>query len=273
MKKTVLAIEAGVLALTLALAAYIRLFTTAEPELRRPLAELVPAVVPGWNSRELPIAATEVMAEIVGDVLKFDGFAYRLYANPKTRENITVYAAYWKPSKVSTTDAGVHNPDSCWVNSGWKRLERRHALPVSLGGKRLKPVEYGLYSKMIDGREVRLPVYFWHLVGGEPNAYEEQREGFRSGLFGRLDRLPLFLRDLRRYGLNQMREQMFIRLVCDRPIEELARDPAFETLLTALAGLGIFEGTQWGDATTAAGHAAGNGAGTGAAGAPKSRSI
>jgi len=267
MNRKVLVFETAVVVLTLALIGYIALFTSAVPEIKRPVAELVPKNVAGWECSDLPIAGTEVMANIVGDVLQFDGYTYRIYH--KKDAEVSLYVAYWKPGKVSTTDAGVHNPDSCWVNAGMTRVERKYGVEVTIGGYHLKPLEYGLFQIERRGdprdagtgavsssgvspaavapvRTFRIPVYFWHLVGGEVNRYEDQKTGFRSGLLGRLDRIPLYLRDLRKFGLNQKREQMFIRLVCSKPLEELGRDPDFVRLLRSFSALGIFEGTTWG---------------------------
>ncbi|MDR3229488.1 MAG: EpsI family protein [Puniceicoccales bacterium] len=248
MSKKLIAFEVCALALTLALAAYIAFFTKATPLVTRSIREMVPMKIQGWDSQTEKLAATEVAGDIVRDVLKFDDYIYRLYHNEKNW--VTVYVAYWKPGEVTTTDAGVHNPDSCWVNAGCERIKREFGRELSLGGKKLKPAEYGEYlppafnSK--NGNRDITRVLFWHLVGGEINAYENQKTGYRSGLWGRIDRLPLIFADIKKYGLNQRREQMFIRLVLPRPLEELQRDKDFVRLVEALRPLGIFEGDSWG---------------------------
>jgi hypothetical protein len=239
-KKKFLFTGTAVVVLVVGLIAYIALFTKAEPRLTRPLAELVPAEVSGWVSQDLPLSPNEVMSELVSNALQFDAWLSRLYRSRSM--DVTVYVAYWKPGKVSTTDAGVHNPDSCWVNAGWQREARLYGQELQLGGRRLKPLEYGLYS-MADkeGKRVRTPVIFWHLVGGGVNRYENQELGFRSGLMGRLDRLPLIIADLKKYGLNQRREQMFVRITVNKPLPVAVANEDFIRLIQALAPLGIFE--------------------------------
>ena len=229
----------GVLGLFLVLIVYLSLFAHTTIHFTQPIAEVVPTEVSGWTSKDLPLAATESMQETVNRILQFDQYVYRLYEHEDTQ--VTVYVAYWSPGKVTTTDAGVHNPDSCWVNAGWTRVERKHGLEVTLKEGALVPFEYGVYQM----EESRLPVIFWHIVGGEINRYEEQKEGWRDGLMGRIDRLPLVLGDLKKYGLNQRREQMFIRITANKSFGELFKDPNFLRLLEALKPLGIFQGQGW----------------------------
>jgi hypothetical protein len=247
MSRKLLIFEITVLTAVFSLFAYIAFFTTTHPLFGRTLATAVPENVPGWVSKTIKLSNTEVGDDLVREVLKFDQYTYRAYANRKNW--VTVYVAYWKPGKVTTTDAGVHNPDSCWVNAGCERITRVHNKTITIAGKKLKPLEYGEYLSPVfnsppTGRVLHR-VLFWHLVGGEINSYENQKTGFRSGLFGRLDRLPLFLKDIRKYGLNQRREQMFIRLEIPRPIDELENDRDFANLLEALRPLGIFDGDSW----------------------------
>lgn len=209
------------------------------PSFSRRLAEVVPASLPGWTVRDLPLAATEGMLEHVNKVLLFDDSVQRIYR--KGALEIVVYAAYWSPGKVTTADAGTHNPDSCWVNNGMTRRNRRFAQTASFGGMELLPFEYGEYSAGAATHHV----VFWHLVQGEPQRYEEQREGWRNGLAGRIERLPLVLHDLRRYGLNQRREQLFIRISANIPLDFMKIDPDFATLMKSVSGLGVFRATSW----------------------------
>lgn len=242
MKKSLrilLIIGGSILGLLVILIVYLSLFAQSTVHFTKPIAEEVPMAVPGWTSRELPLAATESMQEAVNRVLQFDQYVYRLYERDDMQ--VSVYVAYWRPGKVTTTDAGTHNPDSCWVNAGWTRLERKHGLELSVNGQSLLPFEYGVYEM----KDTRLPVIFWHIVGGEINRYEEQKEGWRDGLVGRIERLPLVLGDLKKYGLNQRREQMFIRITANKSFGELFKNKDFLNLLEALKPLGIFQGQGW----------------------------
>ena len=207
----------------------------------------VPGGLAGWESYEVPLADSEVLSGLIGNALAFDSYGYRLYRSASSE--VTIYVAYWGPGKVSTTDAGVHNPDSCWTNAGWTRAKRLYGAEFSLGGRALKPVEYGIYERPGEGpatgKMLRMPVVFWHLVGGEVNRYETQWSGYKSGLQGRIDRVPILIEDLKKYGLNQRREQMFVRITTDKPFEEMLKNRDFVNLLNSLAPLAIFEGATW----------------------------
>jgi hypothetical protein len=281
MQKKFLIAGSATLAFVALLILYITFFTTSRALIPRPVEEYLPkgarhaglpskneeptaAAIPqewkteavpdglaGWESYDLPLSDSEVLNMLTAKALAFDHYGYRLYKNATFVNGVTIYIAYWGPGKVSTTDAGVHNPDSCWTNSGWKRVMRRSGVEYSAGGRKLKPVEYGIYERPGDGpykgKMIRMPVIFWHLVGGEVNRYETQWEGYKSGLKGRIERLPILFEDLKKYGLNQRREQMFVRITLDRPMDEMLKSPDFVRLLNSLAPLAIFEGSSWED--------------------------
>jgi len=173
-------------------------------------------------------------------ILNFSQAKQVLYVRGGTQ--ILVYVAYWEPGKVSVVDAGSHNPDSCWVNNGCVRTERIYSVPGKIGERELLPYESGQYIVPNGGKQ---NVAFWHLVNGEPNRYEDQEAGWRNGLIGRLERLPLVWKDIRAYGLNQKTEQMFVRISSNARIEDLFADPANGGLFNALAKLGIYKDSPW----------------------------
>ena len=136
--------------------------------------------VPGWTRREIPIAGSSAAMASAQGILNFSQARQVLYVRGGAQ--LLVYVAYWEPGKVSVVDAGSHNPDSCWVNNGCIRTERRYAVAASVGGRALLPYEFGQYLVPSGGRQ---NVAFWHLVNGQPNRYEEQAAGWRDGLVGR----------------------------------------------------------------------------------------
>jgi hypothetical protein len=196
--------------------------------------------VPGWARREIPIAASSAAMASAQGILNFSQAKQVLYVRGGTQ--ILVYVAYWEPGKVSVVDAGSHNPDSCWVNNGCVRTERVYSVPGKIGERELLPYESGQYIVPNGGKQ---NVAFWHLVNGEPNRYEEQEAGWRNGLLGRLERLPLVWKDIRTYGLNQKNEQMFVRISSGSRIEDLMADPANGMLFNALTQLGIYKDSPW----------------------------
>jgi hypothetical protein len=203
------------------------------------LNQVLPEVA-GWVRRDIPIAASSAAMASAQGILNYSQAKQILYTKGGTQ--ILVYVAYWEPGKVSVVDAGSHNPDSCWVNNGCVRTERIYSVPGKIGERELLPYESGQYIVPNGGKQ---NVAFWHLVNGEPNRYEEQEAGWRNGLLGRLERLPLVWKDIRTYGLNQKNEQMFVRISSNARIEDLFADPANGGLFEALTRLGMFKDSPW----------------------------
>ena len=196
--------------------------------------------VAGWVRREIPIAASSAAMASAQGILNYSQAKQILYTKGGTQ--VLVYVAYWEPGKVSVVDAGSHNPDSCWVNNGCVRTERVYSVPGRVGERELLPYELGQYIVPNGGKQ---NVAFWHLVNGEPNRYEDQEAGWRNGLLGRLERLPLVWKDIRTYGLNQKNEQMFVRISSGARIEDLFADPANGALFEALTRLGVYKDSPW----------------------------
>lgn len=196
--------------------------------------------VPGWQRQEIPLAESSAAMASARGILNFSQAKQVIYTRGSLR--LLVYVAYWEPGKVSVVDAGSHNPDSCWVNSGCVRADRQFAVAGRVSGRELIPYEYGQYLVPQGGLQ---NVAFWHLVNGEPNRYEAQVAGWRDGLIGRLERLPLLWKDIRLYGLNQKSEQMFIRISSTTGIPEILNDPAAAGLLRGMSRLGIFAEERW----------------------------
>jgi hypothetical protein len=196
--------------------------------------------VSGWVRRDIPIAGTSAAMASAQGILNYSQAKQMLYTKGGTQ--VLVYVAYWEPGKVSVVDAGSHNPDSCWVNNGCVRTERIYSVPGKIGERELLPYESGQYIVPNGGKQ---NVAFWHLVNGEPNRYEDQEAGWRNGLLGRLERLPLVWKDIRTYGLNQKNEQMFVRISSNARIEDMMADTANGGLFEALTRLGIFKDSPW----------------------------
>jgi len=203
------------------------------------LNQVLPEVA-GWVRRDIPIAGTSAAMASAQGILNYSQAKQILYTKGGTQ--VLVYVAYWEPGKVSVVDAGSHNPDSCWVNNGCVRTERIYSVPGKIGERELLPYESGQYIVPNGGKQ---NVAFWHLVNGEPNRYEDQEAGWRNGLLGRLERLPLVWKDIRTYGLNQKNEQMFVRISSNARIEDLFADPANGGLFEALTRLGMFKDSPW----------------------------
>lgn len=241
MRKLVFSVVAVVVLLAVGVIFYARVFTIAEPVLTVPLSEIVPAELDGWTVEERPLAETEGMREYVGKLLQFDQYVSRVFR--KDGLEVVFYAAYWAPGGKTPFDAGGHNPDSCWVRFGWKRLSRDYSVSGrKIGGRELVPYETGVYEK---GGEA-ISAVFWHLVNGVPFVYRDQALGWKEGFAGAIERTSSRLEDFRRLGLNQRREQLFVRLSFPtRNAEEVWQNPDFQALLLKVSRLGIFCDEPW----------------------------
>ena len=198
---------AGVLATVglVALLLAVEVFADHRRRFTGELPRALPTVVAGWVRRDVPVAVGSAAAANVQGILNYSQVAQAVYA--KDGLQILVYV-----------------------------------VSARLGERALLPYEAGTYLVPRGGLQ---HVAFWHLVNGEPNRYEAQEQGWRDGLIGRLERLPLLLKDIRVHGLNQKSEQMFIRLSSPTPFPELLARQDVQALLRELDGLGIFPDRPW----------------------------
>lgn len=220
---------------------YAKWFVESTPRFNGRLTQIAPAQLDGWEVYEIPIGDTPGMIEYVTNLLKFDQVVSRQYR--KGDLAVTFYAAYWSPGKRSPIDAGGHNPDACWVDNGWTRVGREFAVAgTRVGGRELRPYELGRYER----EGIQLPVMFWHLVNGDVHAYKDHRQGWREGFAGVFFRLPKRIEDLKRLGLNQRAEQVFVRVSFDgQDLEKVLANPDFHNLMSRFGELGIFTDQSW----------------------------
>jgi hypothetical protein len=210
----------------LGLNVYISLKPAPKPTIDQPLQNLLPPAPTGWNAKDEQIASTPEMQEQAEEILHFDDAVYRIYSNSQAQ--VGVYIAHWLPGKFSPAKVGSHSPDTCWVHNGWEMIERNHSVEQSVAGGTLKPMETGIFEK--DQQKVH--VIFWHLVGGTPMQYDLL--GWQNGLAGRIERLPALWADFRRFGLDQRKEQLVIRLSSNVPFEQLWADRSFTQVMDEL---------------------------------------
>ncbi len=203
----------------LGLNVYIALKPAPKAAIDQPLAQLLPLPPDGWATTDQDIASTPEEQAQVESVLHYDDAVCRIYSNGQTQ--VQVYVAHWLPGRFSPAKVGSHSPDTCWVHNGWEQFERSQDVEKNLAGGTLKPMETGTYKK--DGQSVH--VIFWHLVGGVPMSYD--LVGWENGLAGRIERLPVLVEDFKRFGLDQRKEQLVIRLSSVESFEQLWSEPGF----------------------------------------------
>lgn len=221
MKKVVLPTVILVFVVSISLQGYTWLSGPPQSTKEGDLEELVSASLPGWSVSELPLGETEEVKNAVERILNFDDVLSRVYTNGNMQ--LTVYIAYWEAGKIPPRMVGNHTPDTCWVLNGWECTERQYSVETRIADQDFKPAEFGVYE--IDDN--RQHVFFWHVVGDQLQSYRQQKEH---------DRLA-FVKDLRAFGLNQRREQYFIRVASNVPFHEIFSDSGFEKLMTDLHDL------------------------------------
>lgn len=196
-----------------------------EPEQRKtaPLAEALPAELPGWTTQDLRLADSEEMEARVEGILNFSEAIFRTYS--KAGIDLAVYVAYWEPRKMPVRLVQAHTPDICWVRAGWEVEDSRYSVPLTAMGVPLKPAEYRVMTK----DPALQYVYYWHVVGDE--IYINRS----IGVWDRWD--PI--KSLFRFGLNQQQEQFFIRVSSNRPLDEIWQDPDVQSVMHNLAELAL----------------------------------
>jgi len=223
MKKLLFIFAAAALLGGLSLRVYFALVPPPEPTLDELLSDIVPKQLNGWKITDQDMAESPESSERISDFLNFDDALFRIFKNGDTF--VGLYIAYWSPGKASYRWAGAHTPDTCWVQNGWTRLDRKYCIPFQNEETPFQPAEFGIYEK--DGSAQN--VYFWHLVGGEAFGYEQ--EGGHN--------IFAALLDIKKHGLNLRDEQFFIRLSSNKKIEELKKIGGFNQILDSLNEIGL----------------------------------
>ena len=190
------------------------------------LAGKVPIKIPGWQAKDEPLGASELMRGQVASILNFDDYVYRIYTRGDTR--IGFYVAYWRRDRMPVSRVASHTPDRCWTENGWKCETMGFNQVLILPDKsRLQPAQSRLFVSPSNTRE---NVLFWHMVGGKAFDFGERFTAFTHP--------GKWLRDTVAYATLGSSEQYFIRLTSNRSFEELRGDAGWDELLRALAELG-----------------------------------
>ena len=223
MKKLLFILAAAALLGGLSLRVYFALVPPPNPTLDGLLSDIVPEELNGWKIIDQDMAESPESSERISNFLNFDDALFRIFK--KGDAFVGLYIAYWLPGKASYRWAGAHTPDTCWVQNGWTRLDRKYSIPFQNEETPFQPAEFGIYEK--DGSTQN--VYFWHLVGGEAFGYEQ--EGGHN--------IFAALLDIKKHGLNLRDEQFFIRLSSNKKIEELKKIGGFNQILDSLNEIGL----------------------------------
>lgn len=194
------------------------------------LTDVLPEAPPGWTRTLRPIADTPEMQKAVGETLNYDDAVFAEYKRGSDR--LSVYIAYWTPSRMSQRLVAGHTPDVCWVGAGWKCTERGvWTAERGVGSKtvledlssaphaprsHLFPAE----SRTFTARGVTEYVWFWHIVGNQAISYGPQTPPWYASLV-----------DMLAKGIDQREEQFFIRLSAPQPLDDPALTPVRDPIL------------------------------------------
>ncbi len=205
------------------------MFRKAPPPRDIRLAQRVPEGISGWEGRDVPLGPNEFIAGEVEKVLNYDQVVYREFK--RNGETFGVYVAYWGPGKMPTRLVASHTPDRCWTENGWRCLDMKFKREEALDGLELQPAESRLFEPPEGGKPTY--VLYWHLVDGRVYDYGPRFNSVPDPIRWWKDAVQEILRG--------NREQIFIRLTSNEPIENLWTDPGIEEVLHSLVGLGLSE--------------------------------
>lgn len=191
------------------------------------LAEAVPASLPGWEGHDVPLGPNEFLANEAEKVLNFDQVLYREFRH--NGESFGVYVAYWGPGKMPARFVASHTPDRCWTENGWHCAEMKFKQREPFEGGSLQPAEWRLFEPPDGGSPTY--VLYWHLVDGRIYDYGERFNAVPDPL--------RWWKDAIQQVLLGSREQFFIRLTSNQPLERLWSDPGVALVLRSLERLGL----------------------------------
>ncbi|NRA27652.1 MAG: exosortase-associated EpsI family protein [Opitutales bacterium] len=194
-----------------------------EPSITQPLDSLIPRDLPGWTVKDLPLAETEELRGRVEEMLDFDDYVSRIYTRGSTQ--LILYIAYWKPGSAPIKQAHEHTPDICWVLNGWEPKVREHGIDLDLVfATDAHPAEFRIFEK----NNTEQSVVFWHVVGND--IYTNERNDARA-----VTPSLNFLKTIQQFGLNQKREQFFVRVSSNRDVRIVLNEPSTAPLREHLA--------------------------------------
>ena len=199
---------------------------------------VVPTELPGWLVTDRPVAGSEEEKAKVDELLNYDDAVFRIYEQGSM--GFSVYIAHWSPGKMSPRLVAGHTPDVCWPAAGWVRQPEAERTPAgNAPADEIARIEdkvglrHGQF-RIFDGHDVRQNVLFWHLFGEDLVNYDTGNSPPWYAMFV----------DLMKHGLNQRREQWFVRISSTGSLKSLGEDPGFQKFLQSLAVIGLKAGNQ-----------------------------
>jgi len=187
----------------------------------RSLKEQFTRELAGWTVEEQPIAETAEMKRAVGELLNFDDAIFLSYR--RGGRQFDVYAAYWRPGKMSQRLVAGHTPDVCWVGAGWRKISSGN---WNAGTENVAWSPAGGEFRVFDDpRGARRWVAFWHRAGNRAVSY---------GDGGGPPPWWAVFSDLAENGLDQKKSQYFVRVSANMPWGELTGEAGFNAVMAEI---------------------------------------
>jgi len=186
----------------------------------KPLLAVAPSdkELPDWRITAIPIAESPEIKAAVAELLNYDDAIQFNYE--KAGVSVMIYAAYWRPEKMSYRAIQSHTPDQCWIGAGWELKERMPA-SVSYGeGSKSLPVA----GRIFQLKGVEMKVLFCHLLGGRVVQQDENQR----------PRWYVAFADLFEGGMRAREEQLFFRVSGNVPLADLRNLPPVRIFLDRL---------------------------------------
>jgi hypothetical protein len=228
----------------------------ATPRVR--IADSVARALDGWVVSEELLGTTEAVSEAALKVLNLDDYVYRRFRRGNL--SFTVYAAYWAPGRMPTRLVASHTPDRCWTENGMRCIDLRFKESYEVKSRALLPAEYRVFvpggmmpeaggqrpedrgrksvaadrsdSTASPSTGPRTYVVYWHTVEGKLYDYGER--------FNAVPHPWLWWKDTLAQAAYGSREQLFVRVASETPLESLWREPGFQTVMESVAQLGLY---------------------------------
>lgn len=182
-----------------------------------------PDQIRDWKVSFLHVANTPEMQKAVAEILNYDDAIFVNYSRGGVR--ISVYIAYWTPGKMSHRLVAGHTPDVCWTKAGWLCESGRTIDNLESETGRLQPAEL----RTMVQRGSKEFVVFWHLVGNRSITYKTNWRPPWYAMF----------KDLWEGGMQQRKEQLFVRISSNQPLDEFWRTDPVRILASNLADLSL----------------------------------
>lgn len=200
---------------------------TAGPSTR--LVEALPNELQRWTVADELLGQTEAGGRAALRTLNLDDYVYRRFSKGATW--FTIYGAYWPAGRMPTRLVASHTPDRCWTENGMQCVEMGFREIYRIEGKELLPAEYRAFIRPVGDQKTF--VAYWHTVEGKVYDY--------GARFSAVPHPWLWWKDTLAQATQGSREQLFVRIASNTPLNELWTDRDFQTVMTKVADLGLWD--------------------------------